>query len=284
VDVREITNEIIKSGDLIKSGELLQRFVDECSNEKNKLKCIDLLYKQLGEFALPDYAMDFENKYYACEGANAIIKYLYFGLPRRKNSKESLQAIKEYADTIVARFYKPTSEQLITKNRIGEIIGYLDKEFNFCNKVFPKRKPIFAILDYANTHFNAESLMTFENEGADIYSIHVFLYRTKQDTDSPYKTFPEYVFAHELGHMLQTVKENQKPGTASQILTFIHKNLGLVKLDDMPPEDELEFLADTFSTGMLHQSPFAKYDPFKIIPNNYRDIYKKMITDITNSL
>jgi len=136
------------------------------------------------------------SQYFIYEGRDAVRKYIVLTIPKQDTPVKTLESIKTYGNQILLDFKKPVGKG-ITKEKIAEIMHYLDEKFNFSKKVFANRKSMFILLNYSHREHNSECLVM--NYGTEIIQ-HFFLYSMKSDSkDTP---APEAVFFHELGHAL----------------------------------------------------------------------------------
>jgi hypothetical protein len=268
-------NDAIYCRDLLKCGSKLIDFAETAITEKNRATLVKLFYERLREATVVDYVFDdFFNeqkcRYAIYEGENAVGKYLVLSIPQQSTPVKTLNAIKSFGEYLILHFRGPIGN-VITKYRIDEIMQYLDKQYEFTNKVFSDQKSIFSILDYSHTEFNSECMTAFSKSKV---MQHIFLYHMKtNDEDMP---LPETVFFYELGHVIHAKYFRSVDSVPENILSFL-RQLCMPNIDMYPPKEQIEVFADIISVGLMYNSPFDKYDTFSYIHKDDKKVFKMLV-------
>lgn len=282
MNIYDKINAVIDCDDLLTWGELLIDFAESALKEKNRAKIVKFFYQQLQYFGLLDYVFDSiinknDSQYLIYEGIDAVRKYVALTIPKQNTPVKTLKSIKTYGNQILSDFKKPVGKR-ITKEKIEEIMHYLDEKFSFSKKVFTDRKPMFILLNYSHREYNSECLVV--NYGAEIIQ-HFFLYNMKSNSkDTP---APEAVFFHELGHALHARYTENVKVVPEEIIFFL-KELCMPKIDLLEPEQQREVFADILSIGMMYDSPFSEYDPFVKIREDDKKVFRMLVEKILDSI
>ncbi|AAM23938.1 MAG: Uncharacterized protein XD49_1291 [Caldanaerobacter subterraneus] len=282
MNIYDKINAVINCDDLLTWGELLIDFAESALKEKNRAKIVKFFYQQLQYFGLLDYVFDSiinknDSQYLIYEGIDAVRKYVALTIPKQDTPVKTLKSIKTYGNQILSDFKKPVGKR-ITKEKIEEIMHYLDEKFSFSKKVFADRKPMFILLNYSHRKYNSECLVM--PYGKEIIQ-HFFLYNMKSNLeDTP---APEAVFFHELGHALHARYTENVKVVPEEIILFL-KELCMPKIDLLEPEQQREVFADILSIGMMYDNPFSEYDPFVKIREDDKKVFRMLVEKILDSI
>lgn len=282
MNIYDKINSIINCDDLLTWGELLIDFAESALKEKNRGKIVKFFYQQLQYFGLLDYVVDSiidnnHSQYFIYEGKNAVRKYVVLTIPKQDTPVKTLKSIKTYGNQILLDFKKPVGKG-ITKEKIEEIMHYLDEKFSFSKKVFANRKAMFILLNYSHREYNSECLIM--NYDTEIIQ-HFFLYSMKPDSEDTLT--PEAVFFHELGHALHARYTRNVKIVPEKIILFL-KELCMPKIDLLEPEQQREVFADVLSMGIMYDSPFSEYDPFVKIHEADKKVFRILVEKILDSI
>jgi len=138
MNIYDKINAVINCDDLLTWGELLIDFAESALKEKNRAKIVKFFYQQLQYFGLLDYVFDSiinknDSQYLIYEGIDAVRKYVALTIPKQDTPVKTLKSIKTYGNQILSDFKKPVGKR-ITKEKIEEIMHYLDEKFSFSKK------------------------------------------------------------------------------------------------------------------------------------------------------
>jgi hypothetical protein len=268
-------NDAIYCRDLLQCGSKLINFAEAAITEKNRATLVKLFYERLREATVVDYIFDdfFDEqkcRFAIYEGENAVGKYLVLSMPQQSTPVKTLNAIRNFGECLIQYFRGPIGNA-ISKDRIDGIMQYLDKQYEFTNKVFSDQKAIFSILDYSHTEFNSECMAAFSESKV---MQHIFLYHMKTNNgDTP---LPETVFFHELGHVIHAKYFGSVDSVPENILSFL-KQLCMPNIDMCSPKEQIEVFADIISIGLMYNSPFDEYDSFSYMHEDDKKAFKMLV-------
>jgi hypothetical protein len=117
------------------------------------------------------------------------------------------------------------------------------------------QKPLY-IFHLANSHKAFNSMSGFGDGEEAGHGVIVMFHMKDQDVS------PEYVFLHELGHILQ-VAITQSPSVVPPVFLRFHNEIGGAPLRESNP-DAPEVFADTFAIAVMHGTELEKYNPFSL--------------------
>lgn len=282
MDIYEKLYNTIGCPDLIECGHKLIDFVEAVMPEKNRASIVKLFYSSLKEHAFVnyvfgDYLNNKKSKYYICSGREAIKMYLALAIPEQSSPLKTIKAIKEFGENILSHYVHPVGPK-INENQINEIVIYLDENYNFLNKVFPTRKPIFVLLDYSNVDYNSECMVTYSKTEMNQYLLLYHMNSIAEDMPTP-----EAVFFHELGHALHARYTGNMKVVPQKIIDFL-KDLCMPNIDTITPIQQCEVFVDILSAGMMFDSPFAKHDPFLDIHEDDKKIFKMLFEKLIDQI
>ncbi|MCX7615286.1 MAG: hypothetical protein N2Z65_05990 [Clostridiales bacterium] len=280
MSIYEKINDILIYEDLIQCGHKLIGFADAARGENNRAAIVKHFYESLTENALSNYEIDPDHaRYQIFSGREAVVLFLLLNLPGMESPVKTLDNIKALGERIISEFVLPVGKR-IGQTQIEEIINYLDKKFNFSQKVFSGHKAMFLMMDYSNLIRNGECIMLQDKDNK--LSHHICLYNLKtNDEKSPE---PAAVFFHELGRALH----GSYAGTIEFVppgLLKLLKELCFPNIYTIPPAEQCKILADVLSVGLMYESPYSVYDPFEYMHNDDKQVFSeiaKMMIDVCN--
>jgi predicted metalloprotease len=89
---------------------------------------------------------------------------------------------------------------------------------------------------------------------------------------------PEYVFLHEMGHVLQVALTGSNQLVPEEFIKFnqsIDKNIELVQ----GSYEAVEVFADTFAIAIMHDTCISKFDPFdfpEMLKTSFSNFYSQL--------
>ena len=102
----------------------------------------------------------------------------------------------------------------------------------------------------------------------------LFIYHLKDECHCS----PEYVFLHELGHVVQIKITGDSHKVPPSFLPFAE-----AIFPDMTKETEAEIFADCFAMAVMYDSQFSVYDPFDIIIPTHKALFQIYMRELTGS-
>ena len=273
----EKMNAAASCQNLTEFGDKLIDFAESVLQEKHPEKFLSLFYRLLTENNLVDFMFHgFTSKnfepIYICEGKSAVGKLINFTIPDMGKPIETLHKLIVFGQHIKNIYTQPAGK-LITKEKVNEIINYLDRNYNFSNKVFKDKKAVIGIIPYSHKEVSSHCLAQFTEREI---GLHIFIYHTI--ADSEFDVQPEYVFFHELGHTLYVrytggldIQEEMKK---------IFKHYFPKGLEIYSSEQQSDVIADILAMGMMHGSPYENLDPFEPIHQEDKQVFKQIFEEM----
>jgi hypothetical protein len=279
--ITEIMYSAIISNDLLYSGSQLIEFANAVYKEKNRATLINFFYEQLNQWAFSSvFASSMEgnkSNYFICDEKNSVKMFLGLRIPKQTSTVKSINEIRAFGEFILLNFTHPVGE-CISESSLIEILHYLDEEYNFSTKVFPKRKSYFIRMDDSNKDYNSECLTAKSMDGTDVIN-HFFYHMKEKDTISP-----EAVFFHELGHALHAKRFGDIDKLPNNIIEIL-QNLCFPEIKTLDSEIQNELFADVLGIGLVYQTPYEKYDVFKDnISKNQKKALKTIVEKIIETI
>jgi hypothetical protein len=275
MDIHELLLELISYNDILSYGNKLIEFSDLVKCETRKATIIKAFYEQMCSFALVDYSFGLSDpQYVILQGYRALAFYSFLRIPPYSSPVKSLNAIRSFGQQIISNFTEPKGK-VIEENKIIAIMDYLDKEYNFSSKVFSDRKAAFLILNNSNIEFNSECFVGLTDK--EVIQ-HLFLYHMKDDSVAP-----EGVFFHELGHALHARIARSADTVPSNIIKLLDET-NFPGYKSFSKIEQSEILADVLCMGLMYNSPFMEYDPFKEIDNVGKEFFNLLTRKLLSSI
>lgn len=217
----------------------------------------DCLRKYL-EFSYKKHLLDAfyseHPSYCICMGAAATDIYLFRNWPISKSDRSNKKDLRQIAEQI-EKDLLPAKGTQITPKTVHEILAFLEARYQFLQRV-RKGDPLFIILpDCSHKNFNGlcrTHLCQRNQTDCEIYLFHSPEY---------HKYSPEFVFLHELGHVLNLALTGTLEIVPNGFLEFVEILFPNMTLPHQKPVSEI--FADCFAMGVMSLSPMAQFDPFE---------------------
>lgn len=139
---------------------------------------------------------------------------------------------------------RPLLKMTKTKELINLISSFLGDNFY---RIIDGRHCSIYYIPYENSEFNA----SFDSNTKS-----VIVFRTKESGESP-----EYVFAHEVGHMVHNLVFGYPQEVPPSFIEF-NNTFNAVFFAKLPKDEQVEIYADFFSIALMIDTPYEKYNPF----------------------
>lgn len=268
-NIYNLIDDIILSEDLIVCGRNMIAFAEQALREKNHSK-IAQEYKRCLSIANTRYMSMVFNKpdYYYLSGRDAVNQFLALMTNPNLTPAKLIKSIAELGQSLLGEHLEPSGEYVIEES-VQEIITYLNREYDFTQKVYGEYVPIIAINH--NSHQSLNGFQPVSEFGKS--PVYIFLYHLMHGVNYS----PEYVLLHELGHIVQRRygSDIRPPDSFYGILS--EKGL---KLSD---QELCECFADTFAIAIMCDTPFTQYDPFKDIPLEIKRQNRAYISELLSA-
>ena len=263
---------VLSSDNILSCANALLDFVQQVRKEEDPKTLVDYLYEALRvNLAFgPCGAFGNNMRYCVLDGVDAINAYLFSTMPRNTRSVAStLSAIEEYAHNLLSDFSAPVGP-VIASDSVTSIVEYLNKEYDFCRKVFGDQTGRFIILNSTHKEMDA-SFAVQPNMRGQIPLF--FLYAHREECKD---LSPESVLFHELGHAIHLLLTGDFDVIPSQLICDLEA-LCFPGIASAPVSDQRELLAEVFSVGLMRGSPFQQFDGFDYMEEIVKDVFSRAV-------
>ena len=255
-------------------------FVNLVRTKKNKTPFLNDFYKRSLEMGFMDYVWKLwgitseekKEKFLIYSDFEAIDKYFYFSLKRIKEKpSKTLENIEKFATHVLKDFDVKKDNNVITIEKIKEIMNFLDNKYNFTEKVYKDFVPTFSILKFENPFYNSFTDISLDTKNKLCY--HYIIFNVKDNIN------PIYVFLHEIGHTIHYAITKNGNFIPEKVLKELEKT-GFKGIETIDNYAKYEALADIFAMGIMYNSPYADCDPFVEISEKDKIIFNKIIESL----
>ena len=273
-----------KAADIFAYADDLIEFSEAVRKENKRNQILKHFYEQIYrmgflEFRFSEFLSKSDNLYFVCDGKQAIDTYISIILPPQTSPIKTIDTLHELGMRLKNTFI-PARGQHISKEEIHQCLQYLDKEYDFIQKVFAGRKPIFMILEASHLAFNSQCIIEQCSEKGQLDFYFVLCSMNNNDP----KVNHIYVFFHELGHALHYTIEMKWGNKSTKNLVDFLGELYFPDIIHLTQQQQAEFIADVFAIGFMYESPFAEYDIFDFIEDEDKEVFSQLIEKYLNSL
>ena len=271
----DLIYELIESRDLLEVNTYLKE-IDAALEEQTVNR--SAFCKQLAQ-ALTEWTFSLRNKelfvlekskYFIFEEWESIPYYLAFSGLSLGRVREVRQCIKDQIAYINETIIEPTGN-CITVDTEKKIISILEAKYPFF-EVAATKNPLH-ILNINNTNRVYNSTTGCSESGVPV-AIHMY---NMKDSD----TAPEYVFLHELGHVLQASLTDSVIYVPDEFIQ-LHNSIPNTRRLEQGNPDAPEVFADTFAIAVMCRTELSRYDPFnfseafnEILERFYKTLFEK---------
>jgi hypothetical protein len=270
MDIYDLIYEISESNDLADCGRKLLVYADKVFAQKNRSPYINKLFSMIND-QINVYFINYilkgkKEKYLIFDGNKSTAKFLALTMPGQTAPVKTLNAIKEHGQALIDSYTAPVGK-IIYKDKVKEIMTYLDEKYDFSSKVFKDQLAFILLINNSHIHFKSHY---FTRDVAGPLEHHIFLYCMNSSDDKP-----ETSFFHELGHALQTRYTYDTKVEPSTILSWIDQ---LYKHNNAvyKSEEQGEILADLLSIGLMYDSPYEDFMPLSYAEEKFKMVVKKI--------
>ena len=278
MDIYKLISEITDSNDLVNCGKKLLVFADQVFSEKYRIPYVNELYGSITDqinIYYVNYAFsERKEKYVIFDGNKSVARFLALTMPAQETPVKTLKAIKEYGQMLVSSYIAPIGN-IVCRDKVKEIMDYLDEKYNFSSKVFKDKLAFIILLNNSHIHFKSHC---FVRDLTGSPEQHIFLYYMNS-IDSK----PETSFFHEIGHVLLTrftCDTNTEPSTILKWVEQLYTQNNATY--DLSEQEEI--LADLLSIGLMYDSPYEEFMPLSYADEKFKTIMKKLAEQIINEI
>ena len=223
------------------------------------------LYEELRgryEQLIMEAFMDRHPGWSVAEGNAACMMYLYRNWSFSRKAEENAAQLTALADDLIEN-YEECEEKFLTADVAIETMRLADRVYNFSQRIL-KDQHLFIFLFQAR-HRKEDSFcrcmnMTDGSVAADIYML---------IPHKDHEASPQSMLLHELGHCVNIVL-NGDPETPPEDCALVMKLIGA----DAVECDIAEFFAHCFAMSLLIEPELLSVDPFKMVPQNHKQLFQ----------
>lgn len=276
--IHDTLQSLHKQKDLLSFVDELEIFVNLLEDCDKKKIWLDKFYGDLAMFAHmsdPNFIFADRKERYIISDRKAVHVFMNARMPHYQGPKKTLKALKAFISEMRSTFTLPIGER-IEEETIIEILDYLDQKYDFTSKVLNSQS-VFTLINNSHTERNAE-YFNFQTRNGLSHNFCLYHMVAEQSDEEKTSLNPVYIFFHELGHAL-FLKFSNNTMEIPAILLDTHDTIA-PGFKNYPLLDQLEVIADTFAVGLMHDSPFASFDPFPFdmeLKNFFHTIVKKVV-------
>ena len=206
--------------------------------------------------------MDHHPGWSVVEGNTACMMYLYRNWVFAKKGEENAAQLVDLADDLIEN-YEDCEEEFLTAETVVKTMCIADQIYDFSQRIL-KDQHLFIFLFQAR-HRTEDSFcrcmkMADGSVAADIYTL---------IPHKDHEATPQSMLLHELGHCVNIVLTGD-PETPPEDFALVMKLIGADKVEcDIP-----ELFAHCFAMSLLIEPDLLKADPFKMVPQNHKQMFR----------
>lgn len=206
--------------------------------------------------------MDRHPGWSVAEGNAACMMYLYRNWSFSRRPEENVAQLSALANDITEN-YDDCDDSFLTAEAAAETMKVAERVYDFSKRVLCKQH-LFIFLFHAK-HRTEDSfcrcmIMTDGSVAADIYML--ILHKDHEAT-------PQSMLLHELGHCVNIILTGD-PETPPEDFALVMKLIGA----DAVECDIAEFFAHCFAMSLLIEPELLSVDPFKMVPQNHKQLFQ----------
>ena len=262
-----LLEDLFQEKNIIAKAKKLKNLVEVISTKKDKKIYINQFFEKLDK----EYNQMIKENDFGFTGYEAEINYFYCFITacRYYEANICLEQMKRIGNIIIDSFYNDENPfNIITKEKVEEIIDYLDVKYEFFEKF---GYFIYSIIDYKNKF--CDSLLGINRmPKLENTEYNIFLFKSKDEE------VPIYIFFHEIGHYIHSNMTN----TEFSIPKFVEKKLekANIYLNKYDKNEKSDILALVLAIGLMYDSPYKEYEYFYTIPDEHKQIFSELTNEI----
>ncbi|WP_186564218.1 hypothetical protein [Lawsonibacter celer] len=197
------------------------------------------------------------------EGNAACMMYLYRNWSFSRRVEENVAQLSALANDITEN-YDDCDDKFLTVEAAAETMKVAERVYDFSKRVLCKQH-LFIFLFHAK-HRTEDSFcrcmnMTDGSVAADIYML---------IPHKDHEATPQSMLLHELGHCVNIALTGD-PEVPPEDFALIMKLIEVDKVEcDIP-----EFFAHCFAMSLLIEPELLSVDPFKMVPQNHKQLFRE---------
>ena len=196
------------------------------------------------------------------EGNTACMMYLYRNWAFAEKAEENVAQLTALAEDLIEN-YEECEEKFLTTDAATETMRIADRVYNFSQRIL-KDQHLFIFLFQAR-HRKEDSFCRCMNmtDGSVVEDIYMLVPRIDREAT------PQSMFLHELGHCVNIAFTNN-PEVVPEDFALVTSLIG-VNYDNC---DVAEFFAHCFAMSLLIEPELLISDPFKMVPQNHKQMFR----------
>jgi len=253
---------MIKKGScLMELADNLDAFLDKIQNEPDAMQYYECYYR-----SLLLYSSQFnEMNYQVTQKEDIVTPYLLTNWAFYNTAEDNYRHLRNLSRTIRTLF-EPSSTIGITESSVHQIMKHIECRFGYCSSVL-KTEPLRILITNDGFKEGNSLVMSLQIEaGADYLSQNdaIILTHLKDNIS------PEFVFLHELGHILHLRLTRQYATyTPPKSFEIIMDKL-FSRAINKPEQVKAELFAECFAMAALYNSEYSHYDHINYIRDEHK--------------
>ena len=196
------------------------------------------------------------------EGNVACMMYLYRNWSFSRRSEENAAQMNALANDITEN-YDDCDDNFLTAEAAAETMKVAERVYDLSKHVLREQHMfifLFQVIHRTEDSFCRCMNMTDGSVAADIYIL---------IPHKDHEATPQSMFLHELGHCVNIALTGD-PETPPENFALVMKLIGADKIEcDVP-----EFFAHCFAMSLLIEPELLSVDPFKMVPQNHKQLFQ----------
>ncbi len=246
---------------LLELADHLDVFLDKLQKENNPMHRYESFYQSL----LYHLSRFNELGYQVFLGNSIAAPFLLTNWLLYDTGEDNYQHLRNLADKIRSLF-EPSMAIGISEERVHQLMAHVEQRFGYCSSVL-KDRPLRIIVSDDGFKEGNSLVMSLQITGEVDYTERkdiVILTRPKDNIS------PEFVFLHELGHMLHLrLTQRYDIFTPPSSFDFIINQI-FSKSIDKPDGIKAELFAECFAMAALYNSKYSQYDYADYIKDEHK--------------
>ena len=206
--------------------------------------------------------MDRHPGWSVAEGNAACMMYLYRNWSFSRRAEENVAQLSALANDITEN-YDDCDDSFLTAEAAAETMKVAERVYDLSKHVLREQHMfifLFQVIHRTEDSFCRCMNMTDGSVAADIYIL---------IPHKDHEATPQSMFLHELGHCVNIALTGD-PENPPENFALVMKLIGADKIEcDVP-----EFFAHCFAMSLLIEPDLLKADPFKMVPQNHKQMFR----------
>ena len=196
------------------------------------------------------------------EGNAACMMYLYRNWSFSRRVEENVAQLSALANDITEN-YDDCDDSFLTAEVAAETMKVAERVYDFSKRVLCKQH-LFIFLFHAK-HRTEDSFCRCMNMTDGSVAADIYMMIPHKDLEAT----PQSMFLHELGHCVN-IALTGNPETPPEDFALVTSLIG-VNYDNC---DVAEFFAHCFAMSLLIEPELLSVDPFKMVPQNHKQLFR----------